>query len=263
MKEKLKNVFFRVWYWYVSTVDKNAEVIFMNYGYSKDNHKIKLDENDEKNRYSAQLYNLVATGADIKGKDILEVGCGRGGGLSYINRYLSPNSVTGVDLNKKAIEFCKKHYSNERIKFLQANAQSLNFQDNAFDVVINVESSHRYSQMDKFLDEVYRVLKPGGVFLFADFRHEIELEGLNTQLKNSNFIFFKDEKITANVLEALKLSTSERENLIHKIVPKFLHGLGKKFAATEGTPTYNKFLTQEFEYLFCVLMKRPCTNVHI
>ena len=154
MKEKLKNAFFRIWYWYISTIDKNAEVIFMNYGYLKDNHKIKLDESDEKNRYSAQLYNLVATGADIKGKDILEVGCGRGGGLSYINRYLSPRSVTGVDLNKKAIEFCKKHYSNESIKFLQENAQDLSFQDQTFDVVINVESSHRYSQMDIFLDEV-------------------------------------------------------------------------------------------------------------
>ena len=64
-----------------------------------------------------------------------------------------------------------------------------------------------------------------------------------------------NETITANVLEALKLSTSERENLIHKIAPKFLHGLGKKFAATEGTPTYNKFLTGEFEYVFYVLMK--------
>ncbi len=255
MKEKLKNVFFRIWYWYVSTVDKNAEVIFMNYGYSKDNHKIKLDKNDEKNRYSVQLYNLVATGVDIEEKDVLEVGCGRGGGLSYIYSYLLPSSATGIDLNKKAIEFCKKHYSNERIKFLQANAQDLSFKDNAFDIVINVESSHRYSQMDKFLDEVYRVLKPGGVFLFADFRHETELEKLNTQLKNSNFIFLKDEKITTNVLEALKLSTSEREHLIHKMVPKFLHGLGKNFAATEGTPTYNKFLTREFEYLFYVLMK--------
>ena len=34
MKEKLKSIFFKIWYWYVSTVDKNAEVIFMNYGYS-------------------------------------------------------------------------------------------------------------------------------------------------------------------------------------------------------------------------------------
>jgi ubiquinone/menaquinone biosynthesis C-methylase UbiE len=255
MKEKLKNVFFRVWYWYVSTVDKNAEVIFMNYGYSKDNHKIKLDKNDDKNRYSAQLYNLVATGTDIKGKDILEVGCGRGGGLSYINRYFSPASSTGVDLNKKAIDFCKNHYSKENISFLQLNAQDLYFQDNTFDVVINVESSHRYAQMDKFLDEVYRVLRPDGVFLFADFRHKTELEKLNTQLKNSNFIGLMKTTITAQVVEALKLSTNERVNLIHKMVPKFLHGLGKNFAATEGTSTYNKFLNGEFEYVFNVLMK--------
>ncbi len=127
MVDKLKNFLFRIWYWYLSTIDRNAQVIFMNYGYSNDKHKIKLDENDEKNRYSIQLYHLVATGIDIKGKDILEVGCGRGGGLSYINRYLEPGLVTGVDLSNKAIEFCKKYYANERIKFSQADAQNLNF----------------------------------------------------------------------------------------------------------------------------------------
>ncbi|MFC2111213.1 class I SAM-dependent methyltransferase [Bacteroidota bacterium] len=255
MKEILKNAFFRIWYSYVSTVDKNAEVTFMNYGYSKDNHKIKLDENDKKNRYSAQLYDYVATSIDIKGKDILEVGCGRGGGLSYINRYLLPNSSTGIDLNKKAIEFCTKNYPGERMKFLQSNAQNLSFQDNAFDVVINVESSHRYSQMDAFLNEVYRVLKPGGFFLLADFRYEIELENLNKQLENANFTFVKDEKITSNVLEALKLSSTERVELIKKIAPKIFQGIGKKFAATEGTKTFNKFATQEFEYVFYVLKK--------
>ena len=255
MKKKLKNAFFRTWYWYISRVDKNAEVTFMNYGYWNDNHKIKLDESDEKNRYSVQLYNLVATGADIKGKDILEVGCGRGGGLSYISRYLSPRSATGVDLNKKAIEFCKKYYSNERIKFLQANAQCLDFQDNYFDVVINVESSHRYSQMDMFLHEVYRVLKPGGFFLYADFWNNIELEKLNTQLEKSNLHLVKGEIITPHVVEALKLSTPGREKLIRKLIPKFLQGLGKNFAATEGSSTYNRFSTREFEYVFYVLMK--------
>jgi len=255
MKEQAKNIFFKMWYWYISTVDKNAEVIFMNYGYSKDYHKIKLDEQDEKNRYSVQLYNFVATSADVKGKDVLEIGCGRGGGLSFIDRYLSPGSATGIDLNNKAIKFCKKYYSKENIKFLQSNAQEMNFQDNTFDVVINVESSHRYSNMNKFLNEVFRVLKPGGVFLFTDFRHENELEKLNLQLKSSNFNCLTKKTITANVVEALKLSTNEREKLILKIVPKFLHDLGKNFAATEGTPTYNKFLTGEFKYLFYVLMK--------
>ena len=66
MKERLKNVFFRFWYWYISYVDKNAEELFMNYGYSKNNSRIKLDSKDEKNRYSAQLYNFVATGINIE-----------------------------------------------------------------------------------------------------------------------------------------------------------------------------------------------------
>ena len=227
----------------------------MNYGYSKDNHKIELDENDEKNRYSIQLYHLVATGVDIRGKDILEVGCGRGGGLSYIYRYFSPNSLTGVDLNRKAINFCNKKYSTERIIFLQANAQKLNFQKDSFDVVINVESSHRYSQKDIFLDEVYRVLKPNGFFLFADFGNEIEIEKLNTQFEKSNFQLVKFENITDNVIEALKLSTPSREELIKKLLPKFLQNLGRNFAATAGSATYNFFLTKKFEYVFYVLKK--------
>ncbi len=256
MKDKLKNIFFRIWYWYISIVDKNAEVTFMNYGYSKDNQKIKLDANDEKDRYSAQLYHYVTSEIDIKGKDILEIGCGRGGGLSYLNRYLSPNLAFGIDLNKKAIEFCRKNYSNEKIKIVQANAQKLNYKSNIFDIVINIESSHRYSRMDKFLNEVFRVLKPDGVFLFADFRHESEFEDLNKQIKNSDLKLVKDENITENVLEALRLSTKERENLIRKMAPKFLHSLGRNFAATEGSSTYNKFLTGEFEYFFKILIKK-------
>jgi len=255
MKKELENVFFKFWYWYLSSIDKNAEVIFMNYGYSKDNHKIELDESDEKNRYSIQLYHMVATGVDIEGKDILEVGCGRGGGLWYIYRYLSPNFVTGVDLNNKAINFCNKKYSVERIKFLQANAQKLNFQKDSFDVVINIESAHRYTQIDKFLDEVYRVLKSGGFFVFADFGDNIEIERLNTQFGKSNFRLVKFENITSNVVEALKLASPGREKLIKKLLPKFLQDLGRNFAATAGSKTYNSFLTGQYEYVFYILKK--------
>jgi len=256
MKEIAKKVLFRIWYWYISTVDKKAQVTFMNYGYSKDNQEIDLEEQDEKNRYSAQLYNFVATGVDIKGKEILEVGCGRGGGLSFVKRYLSPKKATGLDINNKAIEFCKKQYTKDNIEFFQGNAQDLCFEDKAFDIVINVESSHRYPQVEKFLDEVYRVLKSGGYLLFTDFRNEKDIKLLNKQFKNSGFKIVKEELITSNVLEALKLSNIEREKLIQSLVPKFLHGLGKQFAATVGTPTFNKFNNKEFEYLSHILVKQ-------
>ena len=109
--------------------------------------------------------------------------------------------------------------------------------------------------MDIFLDEVFRVLKPGGFFLFADFRHKSEIEILNKQFEDSNLRPVKKEIITANVLEALKLSTNEREKLIHKMIPKLLHSIGKKFAATEGSTTYNKFSSREYEYFFYIFKK--------
>lgn len=255
MKEKLRSIFYKIWYWYISTIDKNAEVIFMNFGYSNNDEKIELEEEDEKNRYSAQLYNFIATGVDIEGKNILEIGCGRGGGLSYINRYLSPKSVTGIDLNKKAIKFCKNHYREKNNTFLQANAQSLPLFTNYYDVVINIESSHRYTQPELFFNEVFRVLKPAGHFLFADFRDDKELEELKLQLKNSKFQLEKRQDITSNVVEALKLITHDREILIKKLLPRFLQSLGKNFSATVGTTTYNKFLTRKFVYLHYILKK--------
>jgi ubiquinone/menaquinone biosynthesis C-methylase UbiE len=253
MKEMLRNLFFKIWYWYISTIDKNAEVIFMNFGYSKNNHKINLKEEDEKNRYSAQLYHLVADSADVKDKDILEVGCGRGGGLSYVNRYFSPKTVTGVDLNKKAAKFCESYYPETNKRFLQANAQELPFEDNSFDVVINVESSHRYPQPELFFSEVKRVLKNGGIFSFTDFREQHELEEMEKQIKDAGFTILNFENITENVVEALAAATPGRIELVEKLAPKFLHGLAKNFAAVEGSETYNFFVTKHYEYVFYLL----------
>lgn len=256
MNEAIKNLFFKIWYWYISTIDKNAEVIFMNYGYSAEEENVLLEKIDEKNRYSIQLYHHTAMGFDVKEKDILEVGCGRGGGLSYINRYLLPKSVTGVDLNKKAIQFCKKNYRENNNTFVQADAQKLPFDSNLFDIVLNVESSHRYPQVDVFLSEVYRVLKPGGILLFTDFRQKKDLALLDAQIADAQFEFIKKENITENVVKSLTLSTPDRTVLIDKMVPFFLKDLAHNFAGTVDSNTYNRFKDRYFEYVYYILKKK-------
>jgi ubiquinone/menaquinone biosynthesis C-methylase UbiE len=47
--------------------------------------------------------------------------------------------------------------------------EKLPFPDESFDAVINVEASHAYPQLSRFLGEVARVLHPGGHFFYADF----------------------------------------------------------------------------------------------
>ena len=56
------------------------------------------------------------------------------------------------------------------LSYVQADAENLPFDDASFDVVINVESSHCYPHIDRFLSEVRRVLAPGGCFGIVDFR---------------------------------------------------------------------------------------------
>ena len=52
MKSNFRENMFRIWYWYVNRVDKNAEILFMNFGFSDPDHDIPLDKENEPNRYS-------------------------------------------------------------------------------------------------------------------------------------------------------------------------------------------------------------------
>lgn len=253
-RAKLLNPLWKIFYWYISHLDRKGEVTFLNYGYS-DGKKLELKKEDEKNRYSIQLYHHIANFIRLKGLDVLEVGCGRGGGASYIARYLKPKSIKGIDLCKKAIDFCKKNYSVNGLSFCYGNALNLPYTDNNLDAIINVESSHRYSDMGRFLREVYRVLKPGGYFLFADLRDKCTILSLRQYLNNSKLKIIKEELITPHVVEALHLDHERRIKLIEKLAPKFLHGLTKEFAGTKETGLYKSFLTREKEYFHYILRK--------
>jgi ubiquinone/menaquinone biosynthesis C-methylase UbiE len=48
------------------------------------------------------------------------------------------------------------------LDFVHGDAESLPFSDGSFDAVINVEASHAYPRLTRFLEEVVRVLRPGG-----------------------------------------------------------------------------------------------------
>jgi ubiquinone/menaquinone biosynthesis C-methylase UbiE len=250
-------LFVRLWYQVITRFDPTKAMTFMNYGYAdlSGADRLELDPADEINRYCIQLYHHLTSAVDVAGRDVLEVGCGRGGGSDFIARYLKPRQVTGLDIARKAVNFCNSQYSVPGLSYVQGDAEALKFPDASFDVVINVESSHYYRSTARFLGEVWRVLRPGGHLLLVDFRSSRDVPRWRAQFGTSEFEVVREETITPNIFRALVLDSQRKLDLIHKHVPWLFRKVFKEFASTRGTATYESFRHAHWEYLSFVLRK--------
>jgi SAM-dependent methyltransferase len=252
--------FFKIWYRIVNKLDKDAEVIFMNYGYEDGESDLQLQAKEEFNRYPIQLYHQLVKDHNLEGKDILEIGCGRGGGLAFIHRLFKPASSVGIDRDPSAIGFCQKHYNQPGLSFMQGDAQNIHLPDHSFDLIINVESCHLYERMDLFLHEVERLLKPNGIFLLTDFRASHKIQELVGQLDSSGLIPVGHRDVTSGVLKGLELDDNRRMGLIRRLVPKFLIWIAKDFSGVKGSPTFRKFASREWVYYNFHLRKKHESN---
>jgi len=95
-------------------------------------------------------------------KQILEIGCGVG--IDLIRFARNGAKVTGVDLAEKSIDLAKKNFAFNGVEgdLRVMNGEQLEFDDNSFDVVY-AHGVIQYTACDeKMIDEIFRVLKPGG-----------------------------------------------------------------------------------------------------
>ncbi|MGV3722533.1 MAG: class I SAM-dependent methyltransferase [Actinomycetota bacterium] len=255
---QMKRWLWRSWYQFMASRYRQADWKFMNYGYSQlapDAEAISLEQQDEADRYAIQLYHHVAAAVPLKGKSVLEVGCGRGGGSAYVAGYLQPSSVTGLDFSDSAVEFCRRTHTNGLLRFVQGDAESLPFEDGSIDAVLNVESSHCYPSLPRFVAEAYRVLRPGGHFLWADMCRTQALEENRGVFTSAGFVLERETLITPNVLEALNRVQEQRSAMIRRLVPKFLERSVGDFAGVPGTRVYESLRAGEVQYVSRVLSK--------
>ena len=235
----LKRSIWKLWYPYLTRRLRADDVLFLNYAFEDvPPQSLELSPEDEPNRGCIQLYHHVATQVDLAGKHVLEVSCGHGGGASYLTRTLYPGSYTGLDLNPAAIAFCRERYRMEGLTFVQGDAEMLPFGDQTFDAVINVEASHCYPSLPKFLGEVERVLRPRGHLLYADFRFPLGLAEWEASFAAGPLRQRSMRQISKAVLRGMKLNSSRSTQLIERHLPGFLHSLGRDFAGVEGSRVY-------------------------
>ncbi|MES2594049.1 MAG: class I SAM-dependent methyltransferase [Verrucomicrobiota bacterium] len=245
----VRKAIWKWWYPFLTQRLRGEEVLFLNYAFETvPPLGLKLDPEDEPHRFCLQLYHHVASQVDLRDKAVLEVSCGHGGGASWITRTLQPASYTGLDLNPAGIRLCQQRHSLSGLDFKQGDAQKLPFADQSLDVVINVEASHCYPDFPGFLAEVARVLKPGGHFLYADFRFRPQFAEWESALAAAPLTLMQTRDIRDEVLLGMELNAARNEALVSQCLPKLLQPVGRDFAGVPGAMVYEDLKAREMSY---------------
>lgn len=126
-----------------------------------------------------------------KNKKVLDIGCGPG----WLVRNYAQNGavVFAVDIANIAVELTKKMLEvyNLSATVQQANAEELPFEDNCFDFISSSGVLHHTPDMQKAVNEAYRVLKPGGEAIISVYYKNVLLNSLTFPLFLSTYRLFK------------------------------------------------------------------------
>ncbi len=251
-----------LWRWvYEALSNRGGLGDFMNFGYMAGPGEalhLDLEGKDAERRYVIQLYHRTIAAAEVSGKDVLEVGCGRGGGASYISRKLAPRSVTGIDISPGNIEFCRGVHEQSNLRFAVGDAENLPLPNASVDVVVNLESSHCYPSFERFVSEVARVLRPGGAFMFSDMRgtdsHQASLDEVERTFAASSLAVVEHADITSNVLRALDHESRRIDEFLAGM-PKLLAGPTRDLVGGKGGRWYDALVSGDAKYVHYHLRK--------
>jgi ubiquinone/menaquinone biosynthesis C-methylase UbiE len=100
---------------------------------------------------------------------VLEIGCGEGQGTKNILRYWQPKAIDAIDLDPKMIARAKRRLNDKRVSFRTGDAADLSFaKDNTYDAIFDFGIIHHIPNWQDCLEELHRVLKPGGYLHIED-----------------------------------------------------------------------------------------------
>lgn len=122
--------------------------------------------------------------------ELLEVGCGPGYLISFLEKWFPKISITGFEYDQRLIEEAKERV--QRTSFVQGNAEQLPFSDCQFDVVVSLHLIEHLYNPEKMLKEVHRILKPNGIFIIAT----PNLGGLGAKIMGKKWSGFREDHVS-------------------------------------------------------------------
>jgi len=101
----------------------------------------------------------------VKNKLVLDAACGAGYGAAILAPKAS--KIVGIDISKEAIDYCKKKYNMSNTTFAVMDCASIAFPDELFDLIVSFETLEHISEVEKYVQELHRILKPEGQLVIS------------------------------------------------------------------------------------------------
>jgi len=230
---------------------------FLNYGYVANENPSAAVVSPPPGHFDVNSRRLVLEvigECPVDGRDVLDVSCGRGSVVTILRDYFHPRSYKGIDISSEAIAFCRKHHQAEHFTFEEGDAEAMAVETAAYDVVINIEASHTYPDVQSFVREVHRVLRPGGWFLYTDLGTPKGFERTVRLARELGFEMLRDLDITSNVLLSCEETAGRRLKVYRDAEERAAMA---EFLAVSGSRTGRAFEDGSLCYRLFTFRKEP------
>lgn len=122
----------------------------------------------EFDKYFLELYPYLTRFLDLpslQGKCVLEIGLGSGFELHRIAQVAE--TTLGLDMSGETLRLCERRKAHFAVRFISVNASATHIplRDSCVDVVVSIGCLHHIPDIQLAVDEIRRVLRPGGRFL--------------------------------------------------------------------------------------------------
>ncbi|HEY9114884.1 MAG TPA: methyltransferase domain-containing protein [Bacteroidales bacterium] len=195
----------------------------VHYGFWKDETKSFVEALQNTNHFLAEMANIQ------EGIRILDAGCGVGGSAFYLAENHRAK-VTGITLSEKQLAFANRKLTDLKldnyVDFRLENYVQTSFPDNTFDLIWAIESITSAPDKAQFATESYRILKPGGKLIIADYFATAKKDDPKNWLEKWrqcwSMALFLEMDVYREIFEGQGLKFLKQENITKNIFPSAL-----------------------------------------
>lgn len=197
--------------WFYRYVKKEPWTPLQNHGYYSNNMTIQHPFKNQINAYEYLLKNQ-----DLKNKNILEIGCGLGSGIHYINKKFNLD-VLGIDIEPQFIKYARDNFKGRFIyeDFLKPTL----LETKTMDIVISLCSFHFFKELNTFYIHLKDILKDKGKFIVSDlFKKQTEHIYIKLMEEHGFELEYK-ENITKETIKSMEYDINtlqKRFNVVSK-----------------------------------------------